>query len=70
VYAHEGVAGARRDLGVIQEYEGLDQLADIRGADEAIDGAVPATAGRLHDAAGGGGRTGGYGSCRAHLHLQ
>ena len=26
-----------RDFGVIQEYEGLDQLADIGGADKARD---------------------------------
>ena len=36
--------GSRRDFGVIQEYERLDQLADIGGADEARDGPVPATA--------------------------
>ena len=38
-------SGLRRDFGVIQEYEGLDQLADIGGADQARDGSVPATAG-------------------------
>ena len=35
----------RRDFGVIQEYERLDQLADIRVTDEASDGLVPAPAG-------------------------
>ena len=38
-----------RDYGVIQEDEGLDQLADIGGADEARDGPVPATAGDKRD---------------------
>ena len=33
-----------RDFGAIQEYERLDQFADIRGADEARDRAVPAAA--------------------------
>ena len=37
--------GPRRDFGVIQEHERLDQLADIGGADEARDGSVPAAAG-------------------------
>src|SRR5207302_1937713 len=36
--------GSRRDFGMIQEYERLDQLADIGGADEASDGPVPAPA--------------------------
>jgi hypothetical protein len=48
--------GPRRDVEVIQEYERLDQLADVGGADEARDGTVPAAAGGLHDAAGGGAR--------------
>ncbi len=37
--------GPGRDFGVIQEYEGLDQLAYVGGADKARDGSVPATAG-------------------------
>ena len=37
--------GSRRYFGVIQEYERLDQLADIRVTDEASDGLVPAPAG-------------------------
>ena len=47
-------SGLRRDFGMIQEHEGLDQLADIGGADEARDGPVPATAGREHDSASAG----------------
>src|ERR1700704_2661456 len=35
----------RRDFGVIQEYERLDELANIGGADEASDGAVLAASG-------------------------
>src|SRR5258708_7346323 len=70
VYAHEGVARTRRDLGVIQEYERLDQLADVRGADETIDGTMPASAGGLHDAAHGGGfRAADYGSGGVHFRL-
>src|SRR5260221_10451674 len=46
--------GPRHDFRVIQEYEGLDQLADIGRADQAIDRAVAAAAGGLHDAAGRG----------------
>jgi hypothetical protein len=37
--------GPGRNFGVIQEYEGLDQLAYVGGADKARDGSVPATAG-------------------------
>ena len=43
--------GSRRDFGVVQEYERLDQLADIGGADEARDRPVPATAGRERNSA-------------------
>jgi hypothetical protein len=50
--------GPRRDLGVIQEYERLDQLADIGGADEASDGAVLATAGREGNSASTGAHRG------------
>src|SRR3981189_3246209 len=35
----------RRNFGVIQEYERLDELANIGGADEASDGAVLAASG-------------------------
>ena len=36
--------GPRHDLGVIEEHEGLDQLTDVRGADEAGDRAMLVTA--------------------------
>jgi hypothetical protein len=48
----------RRDFGVIQKYERLDQLADIGGADEASDGAVLATAGRERNPASAGAHRG------------
>src|SRR5205814_1869542 len=41
----------RRDFGAIQEYEGLDQLADIGRADKPRDGPVTATAGHQRNAA-------------------
>ena len=43
--------GPRRDLGVIEEHEGLDQLTDVRGADEAGDRAVLVTAGAKDNSA-------------------
>src|SRR5207302_10490062 len=43
--------GPRRDFGVIQENERFDQLADIGGAHEARDGAMPATAGDKRNSA-------------------
>ena len=76
-------SGLRHDFEMIQEHEGLDQLADIGGADEARDGSVPATAGREHDPASASAHRrfgcildveakGGAGdccSCGAHFHL-
>src|ERR1700687_5350482 len=46
--------GPRRDFGVIQEYKGLDELADIGGADEASDGAVLAASGSERNSASAG----------------
>ena len=43
--------GPRRDLGMIQEYERFDQLADIGGAHQPSDGPVPATAGAERNSA-------------------
>jgi hypothetical protein len=43
---------------VVQEYERLDELAYIGGADEASDGSVPPTVGRERDSAS----TGAHGS--------
>jgi hypothetical protein len=39
------------DFGVIQEYERLDQLADVGRARQSRDGPVAATAGREHNSA-------------------
>jgi hypothetical protein len=52
--------GPRRNFGVIQEYERLDELANIGGADEASDGAVLAASGpeRNSASAGASGRFG------------
>src|SRR6202171_5965285 len=46
--------GPRRNFGVIQEYERLDELANIGGADEASDGAVLAASGPERNAASAG----------------
>src|SRR5258707_6881377 len=46
--------GPRRDFGVIQEYERLDKLPNIRGTDETSDGAVPATSGGKRNSASAG----------------
>jgi hypothetical protein len=46
----------RRNFGVIQEYERLDELADIGGADEASDGAVLAASGPERNSASAGAR--------------
>jgi hypothetical protein len=43
--------GPRHDFEMIQKYEGLDQLTDVGGADEARDGAVPVAAGGEGDPA-------------------
>ncbi len=62
--------GARRDFEVVQEDERLDQLAEIGGADEAGDGAVPVASGAVRDSASAGGHGSDHGSGCVHCHLQ